>query len=173
MSKLTAGREVTCTLNGSPVQLLHIESETSGEEVRSLSSVKPDPKWQQTDTNGHYHAYSENGDIPTLRSKSETYWCADCQDHHTNYIHVCQLCGEEIQPKTIDSGPTSTWIAGPTTWTLHTKGPLNVPPEGLSVHINRSDLELFGIVYLVSQTISSDYGARNTFSGHLHPRLAR
>lgn len=72
----------------------------------SINLPQPDPNWTYTDRAGHDHAYSAQGSrYPTLvRRESDPYWCADCDDEHTDSWWECPLCGEKITPGTfIDS----------------------------------------------------------------------
>lgn len=85
----------------------------------STALPQPDPSWKYTDHHGHEHAYGTQQDpYPTLtRRESEPYWCADCQDEHTDSWLECPLCTERITPGTyIDTSPQ--YIAGPTSYLI-------------------------------------------------------
>lgn len=77
----------------------------------STALPQPDPNWTYTDHAGHQHAYGTDGSVtdryPTLAlRKGKPYWCADCQDEHTDTWLECPRCGEKITPGTyIDTSP--------------------------------------------------------------------
>ncbi len=73
---------------------------------------KPDPSWEYVDQAGHYHAYTENGRLPTLDVKYEQVPCGgSCGDvcggeGYTVDHHHCRICGEEVKPATLpDTDP--------------------------------------------------------------------
>ena len=99
----------------------------------STALPQPDPSWTYTDRALHAHAYGTKREpYPTLAWKhSEPYWCADCQDEHTDSWLECPLCGEKVRPGTfVDTSPK--WIDGPTSYTLDGQG---VTPQEAEVFL--------------------------------------
>ncbi|WP_440571596.1 hypothetical protein [Streptomyces sp. KR2] len=103
-----------------------LEVEHDGQWVYS-SRPQPDPTWSATDSNGHEHSYSDGADhYPSLRLEhGEPYWCAECNDEHTDSWYVCRLCGEKVAPGT-RFDPNPTWVAGPPVYRLDGE---EIPPE--------------------------------------------
>lgn len=89
-------------------------------EVTSISS-QPDPKWRFIDAAGHRHRYNTSKNpYPTLRDITETYWCPDCRDEHTDLIRrECIWCKEVIVPGEKPPSPFPEYIPGPTTYRLN------------------------------------------------------
>lgn len=87
-------------------------------EVTSISS-QPDTKWRFTDSTGHQHYYRK-GKYPTLRDITQTYWCPDCRDEHTDLLwRECRWCKERIVPGEKSPSPFPEYIPGPTTFRLN------------------------------------------------------
>jgi hypothetical protein len=86
----------------------------------STALPQPDPNWTYTDRASHTHTYGQPGErtYPTLELRtSEPYWCAECEDEHTDTWFECPLCGEKIDPGTrIDTSPK--YIPGLTSYRI-------------------------------------------------------
>jgi hypothetical protein len=83
-----------------------------------------DPKWEFTDSNGHYHAHSienEHDPYPTLDRRSEHVDCDGscggvCEDEgYTVSKYSCRICKEEIEPG-LSPGPHSFTVPGLREW---------------------------------------------------------
>lgn len=74
-------------------------------DVIPLTRTEPDHTWTATDRCGHFHAFSENGDLPTLIAGKRKY--------------RCRMCQERIAPAFITSSSVNReYIGGPTSWTV-------------------------------------------------------
>lgn len=89
------------------------------QEIRtewSMSATKPDPTWTHIDQQQHYHAYDDDGELPTLTSRRVHLECdglhvgayddqADCDGYDVTEWH-CRICGEHVEPGRVsDAGP--------------------------------------------------------------------
>lgn len=168
-------RKVSATINGQSVKVIDISAEVEQQEIRQMSSVEPDVTWEHVDSSGHFHAYAAEGKTPTLRQVSEEVWCPDCHENHTEYAMQCILCDEAVKPGTVDRGPKTEWIAGPTTWTMRA---LDVPGrygDTVSVRFIDEDLgrELFGVMYIGRQWAELGGPLKTELAGGLHERARR
>lgn len=77
------------------------------EMVRSDRATKPDPKWTFTDDQGHFHAFVEDGGLPTLDRTVIDAPCDGscggvCQgEGYTITKYTCRICGQQIEPNWI------------------------------------------------------------------------
>ena len=86
-------------------------------EVPPSFLPEPDPDWTFIDAAGHAH-YSDDG-YPTLeRVVVDTWWCADCHEHHDDEAMACRVCGERIRPGTLAPSPFSRRMPGTETWAV-------------------------------------------------------
>lgn len=86
----------------------------------STNLPKPDPRWTLTDAAGHFHARSEDGELPTLIRRMEhiACGCSDCAGEGYDITHFhCRVCDEEITPGTI-AGPHYETMPGVMSWEL-------------------------------------------------------
>ena len=172
----TQTRQVTCIINGQPVPVVSVDVETESIDITSISDMKPDPKWEFTDAAGHYHAYTDKGETPTLEQVGEDYWCQDCNDHHTDYTTQCTLCGEEVNPRRIETGGTfKKSMPGRTTWTMRVLSEefMRVG-DRVSVHLTEEGRESFGVMHVGGGR--TEFGARSVqieLAGFLHRRLTK
>lgn len=88
----------------------------------ALTRFEPDPAWRHVDDAGHFHAYTADGDTPTLGMV-----CADEPEcphdpslDYCNLAEVCSICKERIEPGRIAIPPDShrTYAPGRESWTL-------------------------------------------------------
>lgn len=93
-------------------------------DVETVSTMcpAPDPKWEQVDSNGHYHARNaDEDDYPTLKIHVERVECDGscggvCEGEGFTVTHYhCQVCDEEIEPGTIP-GPHVLSMPGLASW---------------------------------------------------------
>lgn len=103
--------------------------DTEQVDVTVMTKSRPDPAWEHVDSNGHFHAYDQGGNLPTLESRSIHVDCAcqrneydaegwDC-DGYDDTIYVCTICEETVEPKRIVTHPIGREYApGRTTWEL-------------------------------------------------------
>ncbi|HEY2088626.1 MAG TPA: hypothetical protein VGH54_21725 [Mycobacterium sp.] len=92
------------SINGSEFHPTEIRFEESVEYARSETAVKPDPAWEYTDSNGHFHAFAEDGKTPTLTEYLVHVDCDGscggiCEGEGYDEPHwKCAICGEEVEP---------------------------------------------------------------------------
>lgn len=94
-------------------------------DVTSQFQTKPDTSWEFFDDAGHFHAYDQRGELPTLVQRPRHVGCdggnefhgsEDC-DGYTVVEHFCRICDAEVQPQRLpDQEPKTT--PGRRSWTL-------------------------------------------------------
>lgn len=84
-------------------------------EVTS-NSPRPDPDWNFTDREGHYHYWSKDGGYNTLQWTISDP-CPQC-GYEDGSGYRCIDCGEEITPATLPGDPYRRFIPGPRTVTI-------------------------------------------------------
>lgn len=137
----------TATINsGEPVTAqLKITQERI--DISTLGS-KPDPKWTFIDVAGHFHARSEDGELPTLIGRREHVGCDgscdldDCEGYDVTHWH-CRICDEEIQPGVIP-GPHYGTMPGRIDWEVAVQTVINGHGE-VSVVYRSERVEYFGV----------------------------
>src|SRR5215207_2373464 len=60
----------TFSVNGGPPIVGELRISQPVELVRSMYATKPDPRWAHYDTRRHFHAFGEDGKLPTLTATS-------------------------------------------------------------------------------------------------------
>lgn len=77
-----------------------VSIEVESVDVTPLMTVEPDMGWQHVDSNGHWHAFSDDGELPTLQRESRPVPdCeADDEDPDLEIVFTCRACGEEVDP---------------------------------------------------------------------------
>lgn len=95
------------SINGSEFYRAEVRFDEAVEYIRSETAVKPDPAWEHTDSNGHFHAFAEDGKTPTLTEYSVHVECDGscggvCGGEGYDQTHwKCAVCGEEAEPRFI------------------------------------------------------------------------
>jgi hypothetical protein len=87
---------------------------TIEQEIRryaTASATKPDPSWTLVDERGHFHAYDDDGELPTLNARTRHI---DCDGHGEDEPAcegyditewTCRICGIQVEPgRRDDSG---------------------------------------------------------------------
>jgi hypothetical protein len=104
MARTTSALVSEAVLNG--VKLFHLALSAECEVIWSRAA-RPDPGWSSTDARGHFHAYDSDGKLPTLVASNRQIPCDgscrnwDC-DGYSERVHQCALCGEQVQPGTVE-----------------------------------------------------------------------
>lgn len=136
-----------------------LEQHQDVETVRSMGAL-PDPAWEFTDSNGHFHARDTEADsYPTLDARTRHVDCdGSCNgtcdgEGWTETSYHCVICDEEIEPGTI-GGPHTIHMPGLRSWTVKVYG--RVPlDEKVSVRIQAEHVTMFGVALPVSAEGSS------------------
>jgi hypothetical protein len=72
-------------------------------DVRTMTeATEADPAWSFTDAAGHFHAWSKDSTLPTLRSwRDESSYCEMCRDEHEGELQwACMICLTVVKPGT-------------------------------------------------------------------------
>jgi hypothetical protein len=175
----------TISINGSGFYPAEVSLETDVQHVMDDRATKPDPAWEHTDSNGHFHAFAAGGKTPTLA----TYMvhvdydgsCGGvCEGEGYDETHwKCVICGEEAHPRFVPDEETRTVgvpIMSRRWWAIkvHGDGPvpgqerldgtvtLNPTPTRATLRVRTEDQELVGLGYLgpMSMTYSRASGPR-------------
>lgn len=159
-------------INGNPALSGELSLDQAYERVTS-SGQSPNPRWEFTDANGHYHAHSDDKDdrYPTLARHVEHAECdGSCGGmcngegyHVTRY--TCRACNAEIKPGVIP-GPYSVSIPGLRSWEAWVDGLVRSFDEDLSVRITVSGETWFGFARCV-EAESRGYGDESENRSHL------
>lgn len=131
---------------------------------------RPDPRWQFTDSNGHYHAHADDKlePYPTLDRVVEPVACdgscgGTCDgEGYSTTRYFCLICREEITPGSL-SGPYRFAIPGLKSWTVEV--PSAITAERVSVRIEAAGTVMFGVAGYGQWTHDSEYGHRTSLTG--------
>jgi len=133
------------SINGADPVPGEVSVETEMIDVSTMTASRPDMRWEYVDAAGHFHAYDNDGNLPTLvrrddnpRSVAEEYY----DDEYVPWHLECDLCGEEIQPQRLADDPHRT-IPGRTTFTVTVQA--KVPQGRFSVVATTPDRVWFGV----------------------------
>jgi hypothetical protein len=107
---------------------------TLTEDVYELhtTATAPDPNWTHTDNHGHWHAYTDDGKLPTLTTAVLHQPCdgtdhpgaiaeEPCPGYNTTELH-CRICNERVHPIRIAT-PHPTLVVVPRAWTAQLTHP--------------------------------------------------
>jgi hypothetical protein len=198
----TATFGVLASINGGDFMSAEIRVEETVQYIRSETAVKPDPAWEHTDSNGHFHAFAGNGETPTLRGYSIHVDCdgscgGTCGGEGYDETHwECVICGEEVKPRFIpDQDARTTGIPVVTSRSsevvVHGTGafpPLgqtgsgdgtftfDARPAQVAVRVRTADGEMIGTGYASLSATYRRSGAEWTVTVHgasLAPRLGQ
>lgn len=153
------------SIDNGPAIPAELTVETEQIDVTPSVETKPDPKWTYTDPAGHFHAWTDSGELPTLTTRTEHVPCGDddCCEGYDEPYYVCAICGVEVEPGTITTTPSSRrYEPGRKSWTVKVQG--HVTAERVSVRIAAEDRTVFGIATPVDVDPSGT-GARTTLVG--------
>lgn len=119
-------------------------------DVRTISkATEADPAWSFTDAAGHFHAWSKDSTLPTLRSQlDESYYCGQCRDEHEGELQwVCMICAAVVKPGTrVRAKQPPSTMPGRKSWRVEGL-PFDQPPrEGVQVSVRVVTLPAFGVV---------------------------
>jgi hypothetical protein len=169
----------TTTVDGEGPYECEVEVTEQVEMVRSMLASKPDVHWKHTDSHGHFHAFAQGGELPTLRKEFEHVPCdgscePPCEGYDRPY-YECLICGERVEPGYVPDYEAQT-VGIPTkgaksaTVTIHTRQPL--PEKTVSLHITHQDGEMIGIGDLrMVEWNSEGEGKAQVFARFLEPRM--
>jgi hypothetical protein len=153
------------------------------EQVITLdtTATAPDPTWNTVDAQGHWHAWTDDGKLPTLRTAPRHVPCDGtdhpgtdgdlCDGYDAAALH-CRICGEQITPRRIPA-PHPTTVAVAHAWTVtltaHPDAPAPKSPAAATIRIRTSTGELlFGVAVPGPADRSADGTTVITFEGQTH-----
>jgi hypothetical protein len=120
-------------------------------DVSTMTESRPDPGWIFTDAAGHFHAFAEDGDLPTLKSVTINVPCAggcgevedgDCGGYDDSEYR-CRLCAEVVTPKYDITYPPPKRAPGLKRWTAEVATVLDGNGE-VSIVADMADITYFG-----------------------------
>jgi hypothetical protein len=86
---------------------------------------KPDPKWEYLDKAGHWHAFTRDGKLPTLKEYRKQIPCDGscggvCEgEGYGETRWRCRACEKRVRPSFVDDyAGMNTAIPGMTSWTV-------------------------------------------------------
>lgn len=104
----------------------------------------PDPAWECIDANGHWHAFTADGKLPTLAEVGRHVACdgghlfgepddEDCEGY-TAVEYRCRICLDLVEPHRIPDGTAGTrqFAPGRTSWWVEVVTPQQI--EGEHIH---------------------------------------
>jgi hypothetical protein len=165
-------------VNGIPVYSITLEVGQDMVDVTTIGGSKPDEGWEFRDGAGHYHAWTKDGKLPTLKLRlKEHIPCHDydeCGCPGTDVMaNYCVVCDEEVEPKRVhDPGPH--YIPGRSWWTAEVSGAVlhqgtdvvlmfrSTGPDGVLPARQRVR---FGVARVTSTALHVDEPARARLSG--------
>jgi len=97
-----------CFVNRVPLLVVELVAHT---ELTTFTGADADHAWHEWDASGHFHAWTEQGELPTLRTEWHLDGCAEpdctgqCYDSEadndgvsTQMRRACKLCGVYVVP---------------------------------------------------------------------------
>ncbi|MBO4272370.1 hypothetical protein [Microbispora triticiradicis] len=152
----------TASINNGQEWPCDVTIEQDVEYVRSELAMKPDPGWEFIDDAGHFHAFAEDGELPTLNSERVDVPCDGscggvCQgEGYTELRWTCRICEQEVKPGYVPDYKARTLgepIALPLqAWlTITSTEPVTNSRGEVSVRVRYGDQELFGTGFVVNR----------------------
>ena len=163
---------------------LEIEQDTI--TILSNTATKPDPTWEHADAAGHFHAFTADGELPTLNVETVEVPCnGSCGDGdgcegYTVDRYSCKLCGQEVEPCWIPdhhARMVGKQIPGRKSATVVVESPDLLGNQGdeVTLRVRTGEDELIGVGEILGYngTLSSGVTSfRITIAAHsLEPRL--
>lgn len=152
---MTTTQTMAVYINNGPAMIgtLSIDQE----QIPVFSNLpEPNPRWEHTDSNGHWHAHSDDADdrYPTLKRHIEHAECDGscggvCQgEGYSTVRYTCRICDETIEPSTIP-GPHHHTLPGRRSWTADVHGRIQLGGR-VTIRVETEDIVYFGLAECVS-----------------------
>lgn len=185
MSTLNA--QATACINDGPPYSCDVTIEQDVEMVRSASARKPAPSWMFTDERGHFHAFAEGGELPTLHVERVGMPCdGSCDDTcggegYTVDRYTCRICGQEIKPQyvaDVEAMTMGTPVYGRKSATVfvNSTGPIGNTGDEVTIRVKSGSRELLGVGVISNLEVQASRGsARFTttiLARSLEPRMS-
>jgi hypothetical protein len=157
------------SINAAPVSgTLSVEVEQI--DVTVAVKTAPDPRWEHVDQQGHYHAWTHDGQLPTLTAKDEHHDCTGehfmgigdtdgCEGYDVT-VYMCTICGEKMEPATVSRPGKPEFIPGLTHWSVEVEVDQRLPDLGdrVSVRVDGRSETLFGVGVVADSSIGVEGG---------------
>lgn len=134
-----------------------------------LPTRRPDPTWEKVDKQGHFHAFTTDGKLPTLATESIQKPCpGGCDDPGCEGVTViryrCRLCRQKIRPNWVtEYDPSPRSMPGRTNWSVTVRGgPILVATGEVSVKVTAEGRTYFGFGMIGDVTWRNDGGRPET-----------
>lgn len=165
----------TLTIDGVPVAgTLSMDQEWIDVSVSAES--RPDPSWELRDAAGHFHAWAEDGTLPTLKSVAVHMLCSecgkdDCCDGWDSTERRCILCDEVVKPTWIvDTNPPWRQMPGRKDWVAEVAYEVPIG-RSVSIVLVTEGHTYFGFGKAFSSTVSPDGPSSRLQCGPMSKRL--
>ena len=139
MTITTGTASAQASINGGDFCPAEVRFEANTEHIISETATKPDPAWEHTDSNGHFHAWAQDGKTPTLERYSVHVECDGscggiCEGEGYDETHwKCAICGEEVEPRfvpDVEARTTGIPVVTSRSVTVTVRGTGPIPPLG-------------------------------------------
>ncbi len=172
------------SIDGGPIVAGAIDVHQEWIDASTMTASKPDPNWTYVDAHGHFHAYDDDGKLPTLETKSRHIELSDAEDQQ-NYdnahdemldpddyeiyegydeqFFACRICGEEIEPKRVPDNPER-MIPGRKSWTVEVETALRRGTD-VSIVAKMEGRTVFGVGHVSRVQLASGGIGRSEIVG--------
>lgn len=154
----------TITIDDGPAMPGVLIIEQYYEVIRSNIATKPDQRWEHVDSHAHFHAYDQDGKLPTLVARPKHIDCDSscggvCEGEGFDITEwFCSICDERVEPRRVDDhGPHS--IPTRRDWSVKVESDRPIAGDKVTIRADVGhDLVMFGIAKVGGWegTISSD-----------------
>jgi hypothetical protein len=153
----------------------YIDVEQEILRIRSRDAVKPDQSWEFTDQAGHWHAFTDDGELPTIDRITLPMPCDGscggvCQgEGYHAYQDKCHACGEQLQPRWVpdeEARGEGTPVEGRYSWGVQVEEyrPLSERlmltaldfGQQVSVRLDNPQATYFGLAMVDRRSVQSD-----------------
>lgn len=129
-------------------------------DVTSATATKPAMSWTQVDDQGHWHAYDDKGELPTLVARPRHIECDGscggvCEGEGYDIVeYFCAICDQQIEPRRLpDTAPKS--IPGRMTWTVRIEPEREITGK-VTVRIAAGEKTMFGVAHARTVSMEGD-----------------
>lgn len=148
-----------------------------------LPTRKPDPAWEHVDKRGHFHAFTDDGKLPTLAEEAVRKPCpGGCDDPGCEGVvkvrYRCRICRKRVRPRWVSSYDNlSRQMPGPKSWSVTVSNappPRTGPGDMVSVKVTAGGRTYFGVGYTYDLNVqSSGAGVLASYTVHGEGELGR
>lgn len=172
------------SIDGSEPVACNLEVHQEWIDVSSgLPTRKPDPSWELVDKKGHFHAFTEDGKLPTLAEEAVRKPCpGGCGDPGcegaTEIRYRCRICRKRVRPQWVSSYDSlGRQMPGPKSWSVTVSNappPRTAPGEMVSVKVTANGRTYFGVGYTYDLAIqAATSGTTASYTVHGEGELGR